>query len=214
MSRGTYEIKFNDEKIKIQKILAALMEMSKEMDKNSKKLIKELNWTPKDQINPPKFDVEIPIFEAIIPDELTKDVGVTKEVMRISPVDDKTIQIVITDASLPPEKCQEIAIQFTQQLYKKATGKTLRREQILIKNIANLEENICEYCLKPLEDLPHTCKQCGRTFCYNHRRPETHGCQPTTKIEFQEEKVLKKQKNYTSKELNKPKATLQKLPCG
>ncbi|MEM1589800.1 MAG: AN1-type zinc finger protein [Candidatus Bathyarchaeia archaeon] len=216
MSKETYQIQFNDKKIKINQILTALMEIAKEMDINSKKVMSELEWASENQVSPPNFDVETPIFEATIPDELTKDIGVSKETVRIIPINDKTIQIVITDASLPPTKCQEIAIQFTQQLYKKATGKTLNKKQILLKKTATLQANICEHCLKPLESLPHTCQICGRTFCYDHRRPETHGCQTNIKTKTIGENVLETPRTTTQKTraYNKPKIVIQKIPCG
>ena len=157
MSKETYQIKFNDKKIRIKQMLAALTEIAREMDVNQRKLMSELKWTCENGENPPDFNSGKPIFEAIVPSELTDGEGVSNEIIRILPIDDKTIQIAITDASLPPTKCEEIAIQFTQQLYKKATGKYLDRKKILIKKMASLKENVCEYCLKPLESLPYRC---------------------------------------------------------
>lgn len=216
MSKETYQIQFNDKKIKINQILTALMEIAKEMDANSKKIMSELKWASENQINPPNFNIETPIFEATIPDEPTRDAGVSKETIRVIPINDKTIQIAITDASLPPTKCQEIAIQFTQQLYKEATGKTLNTKQILIKKTATLQANICELCLKPLESLPHTCQNCGRTFCYDHRRPENHGCQPSAKTKTKQENMPKPPQTTTQRThiSHKPKIVIQKIPCG
>lgn len=216
MSKETYQIQFNDRKIKINQILNALMEIAEEMDETSKKLMRELEWASVNRVSPPNFDVEASIFEATIPDELTKDAGISKETIRILPINDKTIQIAITDASLPSTKCQEIAIQFTKQLYKKATGKTLDTKQILIKKTASLQINICEHCLKSLESLPYTCQVCGRTFCYDHRKPETHGCQTNIRIKTPEGSMPKNPQTTTKKtqDHQKPKIVVYKVPCG
>ena len=33
----------------------------------------------------------------------------------------------------------------------------------------------CEYC-GFRDPMPFTCKFCGKSFCYNHRLPESHDC--------------------------------------
>ena len=214
MSKETYQIKFNDKKIRIKQMLAALTEIAREMDVNQRKLMSELKWTCENGENPPDFNSGKPVFEAIVPSELTDGEGVSNEIIRILPIDDKTIQIAITDASLPPTKCEEIAIQFTQQLYKKATGKYLDRKKILIKKMASLKENVCEYCLKPLESLPYRCRKCGRTFCFDHRRPETHGCHLNIKPKPSGETSSKHESMSASKKQIRPKAVICKLLCG
>lgn len=35
----------------------------------------------------------------------------------------------------------------------------------------------CDYCHKEVNNLPWTCKRCGKTFCDKHRLPEDHNCQ-------------------------------------
>jgi len=191
------------------------MEIAKEMDDTSKKLISELKWSSENQTTAPDFNINMPIFKTKISEELTKDAGVTNETIRILPINNKTIQVAITDASLPSEKCEQIAIEFAKQLYEKATGKTLTKKQILIKKTATLQENICEYCLKPLDSLPYQCPYCRRTFCYDHRKPENHGCQPKIKTKPKSAEQTKPKNDIInpSKSQSKPKIIIRKLPC-
>jgi len=217
MSKGTYQIQYNDTKIQIDQILSALNEVARQLDRAAKVSLSKLNWVPKASTEPfqkPEFDVDKLIFEAIVPPEFTKDTHVSNEILRIVPLDDKTIQITITDASIPPSKCGEVAIDFAERLYEKATGMKITREQMMLKNIANLSANICEQCLQYIEGLPHVCKVCGRTFCYDHRRPETHGCQLKVKLDQPEQPTVKQQELKPRKESAQPRVIITKIPCG
>jgi hypothetical protein len=214
MSKYVYQIEFNDEKIKINQILTALAEIAREMDLTHRKLMSELKWSSKGSIIPPKFNDDKPIFEMNVPDELTHDIGVSNEALRIQPINDKMIQVAITDASLPPKKCEELAIKFAQQLYKKITGKAIRREHILLNKIASLEVNICEQCLKALEDLPYRCRYCGRTFCYDHRMPEAHGCQLSEKLRLPENSQGGRREIGKCEKNARPEIIVRKIPCG
>lgn len=40
----------------------------------------------------------------------------------------------------------------------------------------NHSRNLCDFCGKSLEGLPHTCKYCGKTHCSKHLVPENHNC--------------------------------------
>lgn len=217
LSKDTYQIQYNDTKIQIDQILSALNEIARELDRAAKVSLSKLDWVPRASTEPvqkPEFDVDKPIFEAMVPPEFTKDVHVSNEILRIAPLDDKTIQVTITDASIPPSKCGEIAIDFAGRLYEKATGMKITREQMMLKNIASLSENICEHCLQRIEGLPHACKVCGRTFCYDHRRPETHGCQLKVRLDQPEQPIMKKRQLEPQKNLAQPKVIVQKIPCG
>ena len=214
MSRDTYQIEFIDRRIRVDQILVALNEMAREMDLDHKKLLSELSWVSKNAINPPNFEEGAIIFEAKIPDELTRDLGVSNEVIRVHPVSDGVVQVVITDASLPPGRCEEIAVRFAQQLYGRITGRQVGREGILLKKIASLEVNVCEYCLKPIEGLPYRCRNCGRTFCYDHRRPETHGCPLNEKLRLPEGSPSRHGKPEKFEGRVQPEIIVRKIPCG
>jgi hypothetical protein len=217
LSKDTYQIQYNDTKIKIQQMLSALNEIARELDRSAKVSLSKINWvsrTNAEQFQKPEFDADKPIFETVAPPEFTKDVHVSNEILRIVPLNDKTVQVTITDASIPPSKCEEIAIDFAGRLYEKATGTKILREQMMLKNIATLSENICEYCLQPIEGLPHACKVCGRTFCYDHRRPETHGCQLKVRVDQPQQPVKHQQQAKHPEQMAQPKVVVQKIPCG
>ena len=217
MSKGTYQIEYNDTKIQVDQILSALNAIARQMDHARKKSLSKMKWLPKTDVNfaqTPQFDVDKPIFEVSVPPEFTDDVNVSNEVLRVIAINDNTVQVVITDASIPPDKCEKIAIDFAQRLHEKATGRKIAREQILAKNIASLATNICEHCLEHIEGLPHVCKVCGRTFCYDHRRPETHGCQLKVRIDHPEQATTKQQQRRPEKESAQPRVIIRKIPCG
>jgi hypothetical protein len=191
----------------MEDINRTLQEIARRATESEKERFKQIPWVPKEN----EFKVwEKPsdLFEVSLPPEYTSDTDVTKETIRIIPQRDH-IQISITDASLPPSKCEEIAIKFSKLLYEKATGKRISSDQILVKNIAGLPVNICEHCLQEIEGLPYVCRVCGRTFCYQHRKPETHGCQVQTKVRV-DLQIPRKRK--TSE--HKPRVVIRKIPCG
>jgi hypothetical protein len=217
LSRSTYQIQYNETKIRNEQILSALCEIARELDRAAKVSLSQLDWVQKADTEPvqtPEFDVDKPIFNVVVPPESTKDIHVSNEVLRIVPLDDKTIQVTVTDASIPPSKCGEIAIDFAGRLYEKATGIRIAREQMMLKNIASLPENICEHCLQHIDGLPHGCTVCGRTFCYDHRRPETHGCQLKVTTDQPEWAIEKKQQLGPQKKPVQPRVSVQRIPCG
>jgi hypothetical protein len=217
VSKGTYQIQYNDTKIKVDQIFSALNEIARQMDHARKKSLSKIKWAPKTNVNfaqTPQFDVDKPIFEVSVPPEFTDDVNVSNEALRVIAINDNTVQVVITDASIPPGKCEKIAIDFAGRLYEKATGMKIAREQMMLKNIASLSENICEHCLQHIEGLPYACKVCGRTFCYDHRRPETHGCQLKVRSDQPKQPIMKKQQLKPQKKSAQPRVTVQKIPCG
>jgi len=217
LSKDTYQVEYRDTKIQVDQIMSALNEIARQIDRTTKKSLSKMKWVPKTDVDfakMPRFDVDQPIFEVSVPAESTDDVNVFNEVLRVVPINDNTVQVVITDASIPPGKCEKIAIDFAQRLHEKTTGRKIAREQILVKNIAGLASNICEYCLEHIEGLPHACKACGRTFCYDHRRPETHGCQQKVRLAQPEHPLVKQQQPVLEKKSAQPKVVIRKIPCG
>jgi hypothetical protein len=187
------------------------------MDRARKESLSKVEWIPKKAVNfsqMPRLGVDETIFELPVPTESVGDSNVSNETLRIIPINGNTVQVVITDASVSPSTCEKMAIDFAKRLHEKATGRKITEEQILLKNIAGLAANICEHCLQNIEGLPHACKVCGRTFCYDHRRPETHGCQLKVKADHLEEPIEKPQQFNAQQPPDQPMVTIRRIPCG
>ncbi|MGQ9514581.1 MAG: AN1-type zinc finger domain-containing protein [Thermoproteota archaeon] len=220
MSRTMFQIEYGDSGIRLEEIFSVMTEIAREMDLASRTTISMLNWirsTSPKCIEDVCSNIDKPIFEVKVPLEFKKGASVSEEILRVIPLNDNAIQVMITDASLSPKKCEDVAVDFAQRLYEKATGKKIRRDQILIKGTASLAENICEHCLQKVEGFPYVCKICRRTFCYEHRRPETHGCQ----LKRMEEETEPPARHLTTvhqpiadSEKTRPAVTVKRIPCG
>jgi|GEM_PF-5312464 len=205
--------------VSMKQILFVLREIAKEMEIARKTSLATLEWVKsKENINIPTINVDLPIFEVKLPSEFTNDIGISNEILRIAPIDDRRTQIVITDANLQREKCEEIAVDFAQRLYEKVTGKKIDRSMIRIERVATLAGKICEYCLQKIDEIPYTCKLCRRTFCYKHRRPETHGCgikprgvEKGTPIASESYSSLATEESESE---HTPRIIVRRLPCG
>ena len=55
-----------------------------------------------------------------------------------------------------------------------------------------MDEDVCAQCGKPLGYLPYVCRYCGKSFCVEHRLPESHGCEGLEKWKRGELKEFKK----------------------
>ena len=55
------------------------------------------------------------------------------------------------------------------------------------------KKNICDFCGKPIDGLPFTCKFCGGKFCSKHRLPEEHNCPG---LKEYKEKVMKGESSW------------------
>jgi hypothetical protein len=203
--------------VSMKQMLSALGEVAREMEVARRASLAALEWARSEgNINIPMIDVDLPIFEAKLPPEFTKDSGISNEIIRAVPINDREVQIIITDASLQPKKCEEIAVDFAQRLYEKATGERIDRSMILVKGIATLSGKICEHCLREIDGPPYVCKVCGRTFCYDHRRPETHGCGVKPRVVEEEPRIspVTHPSSAAEESGNTPRVVVRRLPCG
>ncbi len=217
MSRGTYQIEYKDTKIQVDQILSTLNEIAKQMDRTRKESLSKTEWVLKnsaDFAQIPRFDVDEPIFEVSVPAESTDNFNVSNEILRVIHINDNTVQVAITDASVSPDKCEKMAIDFAQRLHEKTTGRKIAKERILLSNMASLASNICEHCLQSIEGFPHACKVCGRTFCYDHRRPETHGCQMKVRSDLSEKSIKEQSHLDAQKQSDQPRVTVRRIHCG
>jgi hypothetical protein len=217
LSRGTYQIEYKDTKIRVDQILSVLNEIARQMDHARKESLSKVEWIPKKAVDfgqMPQLGADETIFELSVPAESAGGLNVSKEILRIIPIRGNTVQVAITDASVSPSECEKMAIDFAKRLHEKATGRKISEEQISLWNIASLATNICEHCLQNIEGLPRTCKVCGRTFCYDHRRPETHGCQLKVRSDHPEETVKRHQQLKAEQQSDQPRVTIRRIPCG
>jgi hypothetical protein len=159
--------------------------------------------------------VSIPkeLFEVKISNDVTKALGITDERILVN-IDDEKMDILLTDASVPSEKCAQIVQKFVGDLYEKATGKKIRTEQIAITPFAMLQRTICEHCFESIEGPPYKCRVCGRCFCYVHRTPETHGC--SVGQEDNQTEIIKTapQHKAKTKQNDRAKIVITRVPCG
>lgn len=199
----------------VNKALSILREISKEMELSRKARLANLGWTKAEKmVNSPILDVNKPIFEVTVSPRLTSDVNVSREILRVSPIDDKSLHVVITDASLPPKKCEEIALEFAKTLYEKTTGEKIDDRMIHVEKVATLSERICEHCLQVIEGFPYVCKACGRTFCYDHRQPESHGCRRQPHIIEEANTQYTSSSPVEGRSEEAPKIIIRRVPCG
>ena len=159
--------------------------------------------------------VSIPkeLFEVKIPDDVTKSLGITNERLLVN-IDDNKMDILLTDASVPSDKCAQIVQAFVGDLYHKATGREIRTEQIAITPFAILEHAVCEHCHEPVEGPPYKCHVCCRCFCYAHRAPETHGCSVPQEGTHTEISKTPPQHKTKSKQNDRARIVITRVPCG
>lgn len=224
MSRNYYRVYLNKtsrRKKRINKsIITALNELNaRRVSSTASQRVQRANWNPISNSDgavqsnqPPAFDPPKELYELDIPKELTEPYGISNERVLIS-IDKDKMDILLTDASMPAEKCGEIVAEVVSKVYEKATGKRLDRSQVAIRPYARLSGSLCEHCLESVDGQPYRCRVCGRCFCYLHRAPETHGCVADQK-NTAETMVTAPIKSAKAPVRAKPKLILQRVPCG
>ena len=113
MSGTAYLVEFKGQASSaiLNKALSILREISEEMELSRKARLADLGWTRAEKLkNTPILDVNKPIFEVTAPPRLTSDLNISRETLRVSPIDDRSLHVIITDASLPPRKLSLIHI--------------------------------------------------------------------------------------------------------
>jgi hypothetical protein len=198
------------------KVLSTLREIAKEMDGVRKAGLAALEWVSVEDITDRVvLNVDEPVYEVTVSSSLTNDVKVSREVLRVYPVDERRFQVIMTDASLPLRKCEEVVVEFAKGLYEKATGEKIDNRMVRVQRVAALLGRVCEHCLQTIPELPYTCKVCGRVFCYEHRRPESHGCGHP--YNMAQEEASTQHNNPSSADSNSedlPRIVISKVLCG
>lgn len=172
MSYATYTIYFIDPAIPVR-IREELLNMGGVPAPEWRaEAISRMAWTlPQNAPFPPLGEA----FQVELPAGWTAPEGVSREKMLVSAGEDG-LRIVLTDASLPPERCAELVMRFVKVCHKKATGQELRDDEIEVTRSAILREFVCEHCCREVKGYPFACPICGRSFCYTHRQPAAHEC--------------------------------------
>lgn len=189
----------------IHKTLAELEAKRIEEERRDKLL--RLKWKPVE--NKP-IEVKPPEFEVNVPPEFAENSLVKNERMFVS-VQKDGLGVMITDASLPSEKCEEAVTKLAQMVLKHATGRDVPKKNVLVKPIGQLETTICEFCLETIEGYPYRCRVCGRCFCYEHRSPESHGCLVKRK---EDSKATLSPRPRAPKKADKSRIVVRQIPCG
>ncbi len=227
MSKGIYEVTFDTAGV-LRQIQLIRQQLQRNIEQTGRPVepgqvqrLGELNWKP--IANDHKIEIPARMFEVRIPPEFTEDVGVKDEVALIS-LEDQGIRVMLTDASLPVERCDKVASRIAKKIYEDATGRKLRPEQVVVKGTAAFTSAICERCKETLDTFPYACTVCGRCFCYDHKQPEIHGCQHASQTRIDEDTTRPREKptakrrgRYTPTkhaDRTRPAVTVTKVPCG
>jgi hypothetical protein len=224
MSGRTYSASYHgssSDASRLREELRRQQRMEKERLERRRKVSEKVEWIET------SAEFEVPedfadFAEIRVPDELTRDAGIFDESVFVSPgKDDLSINLTVFDVNVPEEKCEEIAVKFAQEIYRKATGKEIPEDAISIQPIARLKHPVCQHCLNPIPDFVYRCPACKRSFCYAHRRPESHGCTRNSRSQkngitgFAGKSAGKERKTGIAGAKSKaPKIIIQKIPCG
>lgn len=217
MSKSIYTVDFDSSDVirEIERIRAELDRTSREIERNRRDRLAKLDWKP---VNRQIGDVQIPsrMFEVTLPPDFTEVAGIKGETALVS-IEDHGIRVMLTDASLPAQKCDGIVTRLAKKLYEDAIGLTLRPDQVIVRPMGSTITTICEYCKEAVDGFPYRCAACGRCFCYEHKSPTAHGCQLKQKTVTEEQPRAPKQASSHSakrSESAKPSVIVTKVPCG
>jgi hypothetical protein len=217
VSKSIYTVDFDTSDVirEIERIRDELEQTSKEIERNRRERLAKLDWKP---VTRQIGDVQIPakMFEVAVPPEFTEDAGIKGETALVS-IEEHGIRVMLTDASLPAQKCDGIAARLAKKLYEDATGVTLRPDQVIVRPMGSTITTICEHCKEAVEGFPYRCAVCGRCFCYDHKSPTAHGCQLKQKTMAEEQARVPKRASRPSakrSEPAKPSVVVTRLPCG
>ncbi len=209
MSCRTYSVAFAN-----SALTAAIRETLPRMARREipdwrREALAKLEWSP---IQGGEFKIPDELFEFDVPDEWSAADGIKGEKVMVSTRGDG-LTLILSDGNMREESCEQVVRRFVQELHTKATGRALAEEEIKVSTVAFLPRYVCEFCSGQITDLPYTCPVCGRCFCYEHRRPETHGCErarATNKTCLSDDRTLDSARSRKQG----PTVLVRKVPCG
>ena len=172
MSSTMYQVRFTSPVVN-QSVLHALREQPRqEVPRWKEQALAKLDWRPAAAEG---FQVPAGLLEFHVPDAWTEPLQIRNEKLLVSAKEDH-LTVVLSDGNLKEERCEEVVRRFVQELHKQATRRALKEDDIELSPIGVLVHYACECCSQSITDCRYTCPVCGRCFCYDHRRAETHGC--------------------------------------
>jgi hypothetical protein len=209
MSSRSYAVVFADARAERAVRRTVVNVARREVPEWRRRLLARMEWvgTPE-----PAFAVPDGVLEFDVPDEWTAADGIKREKMLVSATGDG-LSLTISDGNLRGDRCEELVRRFVRELYRKATGKVLAEKEIEVSSVAVLRHYACECCGERITGLPYSCSACGRCFCYDHRRPESHGC---ARCERSRGKSISRSGSARAapQRGSKPVVLIRKVPCG
>lgn len=211
MSSRSYEVRFSEREASARIRLAVQRMEHRKVSERRRKTLANLEWKP---IAAAEFSIPDELLEVELPNEWTTKDGIEGERIFLSPEND-SLTVMLSDANLPEESCEEVVRRFVQDIYEKAMGRSLSKNEIKVSGIAVLTHYCCEFCSGAITEFAYSCPVCGRCFCYAHRRPESHGCAGLRSRTAQPESPVKvKERFSSSRSRGRPKVRISKVPCG
>jgi hypothetical protein len=125
--------------------------------------------------------------------------------------DEKQVQFILPDHSIPEETCKKAVKKLTRKLFVQIPEVKTPLENV---SIVGPSGTFCHYCLEPARELLFKCKRCGGFYCGNHRLPEEHNC-PSSGTTGIRTKQKRKEKEREGRKEEKPrKVIIKEIPCG
>jgi len=208
MSRRVYEVRFTDEVVNAAVAQSATVSELHTIPEWRRQALSKLEWIP---MSTGEFSIPDALVEFEIPDEWTAEEGVERETMLVS-VKADALTLVLPDGALKEDRCDELVRRFVGEIHMRATGTRLKDDEVEVSPVAALAHYACEFCSERVMGLPYTCPVCRRCFCYEHRRPETHGCSRQSRETGAG--LPSSVTAYASTPGRRPPVVIRKVPCG
>ncbi len=172
MSRRAYKVKYTKAQVNEKARKLATRKLPVRVPTPKQKALSKLHWLP---VQNEEFTTPEDLREVEVPDEWTAEDGTRKEKVLVS-ADKEGLTVIVSDANLKEGSCERIVRNFAGLVYKEVTGEELREDEVDLSPFAMFRHTICEFCGEQTEGNSFTCPVCKRCFCYDHRSPESHGC--------------------------------------
>lgn len=210
MSSRSYGVAFTNSGVNRKVVQAVQTRAARRVSERRRKILSRLEWRP---ICDNEFSVPEELLEVEVPDEWTAEGNVRREKMVVSASGDG-LTVILSDNNLPEKTCEKVVRLFVQELHMRVTGKHLSDDEIEVSPLAMLMHRVCEFCSERIIGPSYSCPVCRRCFCYEHRRPETHGCSRNKKNRGRVLQTNPSARVSSSRCGRRPVVVINKVPCG